>query len=457
MPRRAVRPLWVVGADGPARSPIGLLVGGIWLVYLYPAAAQVLGGDWPGWQRVLGGVLLAAFVVLYLSTLLVLVPARTARNARLAGRQVTWEAPSDREMVARTAALAAIGLVSSVAFGGEWLSLMAFVVAVLAVVLDEPWPPRAILGTAALCEVLLRVRGTGGDSGSWFWLGFGVLVAGFLTYAQRRRGELEGELDRAREQNARTAVVEERARIGRDLHDLLGHSLSVIAVKSQLAERLLERGETERAADELRDVRGVAREALREVRHVVDGPRRRPLATELASCTAALRAGGLEVRVQGPEQPVPQDVEDVLSFVVREATTNVLRHARAGRCTVDVRVGADAVVASVADDGPAPVAARTVAPGDPAPDTADGSGRGLRGLADRLAGVGGRLWIGPGETGGTTLRASVPVPATAAAEPTARPVGAGAEPVPAASHRPADADGPARPAARGAASPGGPA
>lgn len=447
---------WGVGGRG--RPWIGIVAAGVWLVYLAPAAAHVVDGGWALGERIAAGGALVLFVVLYLSTLAVAVPARAARNARRAGRVVTWPARGDREMAARTAGLAVLALASALAFGNEWLPMVAFVAAVLAVVLDRRWAPRAIVGVAVVAELLLLVRGTDDDGSSYFWIGFAVLVAGFVTYATRRRNELVGELGVAREQNARLAVSDERERIARDLHDLLGHSLSVIAVKSQLAERLLERDEPERAAAEIRDVRGVAREALHEVRHVVDGYRRRPLAAELPSSAAALRSAGVQVATELPDHPVPQEVEDVLAFVVREGTTNVLRHGRAAHAVLAVRANHERVVATVADDGPGAVAPRTVAPppddtgilpvrppgasatvhgppasaaeavpGSPvasdagpssavpaapvgsAPPWSPARAGGLEGLAGRLARVGGVLEIGPGDRGGTTLRATVPV------------------------------------------------
>ncbi|MEV4419225.1 histidine kinase [Patulibacter sp. NPDC049589] len=410
------RPAWASALGGPpppgepGNGRFGMLVGGVWLVYLAPAGHQVVSGDWPLWQHVLGGLLLATFVVVYLTTLMVVVPARRARSERQRGLRPTRASVSDRNMWLRLGTLLVVALGTSVGFGGEWISTMAFSSAVLAVWLDQPWPPRAILATAVVSEGLLLARGADGDSTSYFWVGFAVLLAGFVSYAARRRGELEGELDRVREQNARLAVVEERGRIGRDLHDLLGHSLSVIAVKSQLAERLLERDEPERAATEIREVRGVARDALHEVRQVVDGYRRRPLAAEVASSAAALRSADVAVASELPEEPIPQDVEDVVSFVVREGTTNVLRHSAASACTLAVRSAGGVVVATVTDDGPAPVAHRVVSTDPASPRPGAGDGHGLLGLAERLATVGGTLELGPAEPAGTVLRATIPVP-----------------------------------------------
>ncbi|WP_210492031.1 sensor histidine kinase [Patulibacter sp. SYSU D01012] len=383
------------------------LGGGIWLVYLLPAARTLVADDGPPLgERIAAGAGLAVFVALYLTTLARMVGARRARTARQSGLEPPAGAAGDREMAARAAALAAVALTLSAALGGEWVATLAFVAPVLAVLLDRPWPFVATPALVVLADGLLLAHGTR-DASDLVTIAFAILVAGSVTYGVRRRGELEAALDAARERNARLAVAEERARIGRDLHDLLGHSLSVVAVKAELAERLLERGRAEQAAAEVRDVRAVARDALREVRQVVDGYRSRPLSTELASAAAALRAAGAEPETALPDRPVPPEVEAVLAFVVREATTNVLRHADARRCRIAVAHEDDAVVATVTDDGPASLAPRTVAP-DAAGRRA-GDGHGLTGLAERLAPLGGVLTVGPGPVGGTTVTARVPL------------------------------------------------
>jgi two-component system sensor histidine kinase DesK len=389
---------------------LSVVAGGVWLVYLVPAAMKVATEDgWSPLTRVLAGGSLAAFVALYLTTLFVAVPARRARSIRQDGYAGPADAAGDREMTLRTGGLLVLGLGGAVAFGSEWLASMAYVSPVMAIALDHRWVPRAIVAVLVVAELLLLALGETEGAG-FFWVGFAILLAGFLTYASRRQGELEGALLRAEERNARLAVVDERNRIARDLHDLLGHSLSVIAVKAQLAERLLERERPEEAMAEIRDVRGVARDALHEVRHVVDGYRRRPLAAEVASARAALEAGGVRVRTALPEQPVPQRAEDVVAFVVREGSTNVLRHAGARTCTITVRREPDAVVTTVTDDGAGIARPRVLRPDDRRP----GEGHGLAGLAERTAAVGGRVELRAGVAGGTTLEAWIPVGATAA-------------------------------------------
>lgn len=417
-------PTRTASAPGERAPWFILLAGGVWLVYLQPAAAQVTGGSWPTGQRVVGGIALVAFVVLYLTTLPRMAPARRARTARQAGLEPPAGAAGDREMWWRAGGLLALSLLTALAFGGEWLTTAAFVAAVLAVWLDRPWAPRAVVALAAVCEAILLVRGTDGDESTFFWLAFAVLVAGFVSYGARRGGELEGALEAAREENARLAVVQERHRIARDLHDLLGHSLTVVAVRSQLAERLLERGQPERAAAEIAGVRAVAREALHEVRHVVDGPRRRPLAAELASAAAALDAAGVATTATAPDRSVPQEAEDAAAFVVREGTTNVLRHAAASACAIVVARDDDRVTVTVADDGPAAVAHRALTAEPDRPPPGDGAGHGLRGLAARVAALGGTLEIGPRPGGGTELRATIPVrPSPAAPAATAASAG----------------------------------
>jgi two-component system sensor histidine kinase DesK len=405
------------GAGVPRRGGyderwLSVVAGGVWLVYLAPAASVVATEDsWSTPVRVLAGAGLVAFVALYLTTLFVAIPARRARSIRQDGHAGPAGVPGDREMTLRAGGLLVLGLAGSVAFGTEWLATMAYVSPVLAIALDRRWVPRAIVAVLGVSELMLLVLGETDGSG-YFWIGFAVLLAGFLTFASRRQGELEGALLRAEERNARLAVVDERNRIARDLHDLLGHSLSVIAVKAQLAERLLERDRAEQAAAEIRDVRTVARDALHEVRHVVDDYRRRPLAAEVASARSALESIGVVVTTALPEHPIPQRAEDVAAFVVREATTNVLRHAGARTCTIAVRREAEAVVVAVTDDGAGAASPRVVSPD--LRDRRPGDGHGLVGLAERLAAVDGRLELRSSPGAGTTLEARVPAPSGAA-------------------------------------------
>ncbi|WP_418275800.1 sensor histidine kinase [Isoptericola jiangsuensis] len=190
--------------------------------------------------------------------------------------------------------------------------------------------------------------------------------------------EVVRELEEARAVAGRLAVAEERLRIARDMHDVVGRALSAVAVKSELSAALARRGDP-RAADEMDEVRTLAHESLREVRGVVAGYRSADLATELAGARSVLRAAGITVRVVGEVPALDQPRQEALAWVVREAVTNVVRHSRATRCRLDLDDDGGAVALRIVNDGAA-------ADGGRSPD-----GSGLAGLRERLAAVGGTL------------------------------------------------------------------
>lgn len=202
------------------------------------------------------------------------------------------------------------------------------------------------------------------------------------------------ELDEARETRARLAVAEERLRFGRDLHDVMGRNLAVIALKSELAVQLARRGRPE-AEEQMVEVQRIAQESQREVRDVVRGYREADLGVELAGAQGVLEAAGIRCEVSGEAAGLPVDVQSALGWVVREATTNVLRHGNAGRCAVEVRVTRECVVLTVENDG----VAASPGPG----------GSGLAGLRERLAAVDGTLEAGTVDDGVFRVVASVPL------------------------------------------------
>ncbi|WP_030422798.1 sensor histidine kinase [Streptomyces sp. SCSIO 75703] len=210
-------------------------------------------------------------------------------------------------------------------------------------------------------------------------------------------------LDEARETRARLAVAEERLRFGRDLHDVMGRNLAVIALKSELAVRLARRGRPE-AVEQMIEVQRIAQESQREVRDVVRGYREADLEVEITGARGVLTAAGIACEVAGDPSGLPAGAQSALGWVVREATTNVLRHGDAKSCAVTVRRAKGRVVLTVENDGaPAPSADR---PG----------GSGLAGLRERLAAVGGTLEAGPAGKGVFRLRAEVPVGGGAVAD-----------------------------------------
>ncbi|GGL36149.1 sensor histidine kinase [Planomonospora parontospora] len=193
---------------------------------------------------------------------------------------------------------------------------------------------------------------------------------------------------------AQLAVTEERLRFARDLHDLVGHSLSAIAVKSEVAAKLAG-SDTGRAAAEMDAVRGLAREALKEIRTAVRGYRTVDFEAELRSMVAVLEAGGVRCTLETPPDGVPEEGAGLLAWVAREGTTNVLRHSSATRCRISVAVHGGTAVLEMVNDGVTGTDAR--------------GGTGLIGLSERLAPSGGTVTAGSGRPGEFRLRATVPL------------------------------------------------
>ena len=191
----------------------------------------------------------------------------------------------------------------------------------------------------------------------------------------------------------RLAASAERERIGRDLHDLLGHTLSMVALKSELAGRLIDR-DPRAARREIADVERVARDALSQVRSAVSGIRAAALAAELASARLLLETAGVQMEYWSDGHELPSDVETCLALVLREAVTNVQRHARASRVEVTVIAGAERVVMRVRDDGRGGVAER---------------GNGLDGMRERIVARGGEFAIDSPRGRGTGIEVSLPL------------------------------------------------
>ncbi|MBT2528540.1 sensor histidine kinase [Streptomyces sp. ISL-99] len=205
------------------------------------------------------------------------------------------------------------------------------------------------------------------------------------------------ELDLSRDVSARLAVAEERLRFGRDMHDVMGRNLAVIALKSELAVQLARRGRPE-AADQMAEVQRIAQESQREVREVVRGYRAADLPAELEGARGVLSAAGIDCLMdRGPGDELPAGVQSALGWVVREATTNVLRHGDARTCTVRLAADGGRAVLVVENDGAGEVSAA----GTP--------GSGLAGLRERLSAVGGTLRAGPAGDGRFRLTAEVPL------------------------------------------------
>jgi len=240
-----------------------------------------------------------------------------------------------------------------------------------------------------LAGLMLLIDALTGQPLSWeLALTLVALTAFMVGFASNLR--LTIKLRETQEQLAVAAVVAERERIGRDLHDILGHSLTAIAVKAGLARRLLER-DPAAARVEIGDVERLARDALADVRATASGYREMSLVGELAVAGAVLQAANIRAVLPQAVDAVNPAAREVFGYVIREAVTNVVRHSGADACTVTLEPNSIEIV----DDGPGPSAAEEC-------------GNGLPGLADRLAAIGGTLEAGPLPGGGFRVRAGVP-------------------------------------------------
>lgn len=277
----------------------------------------------------------------------------------------------------------------------DWVGIFIFIV----VSLGPSLPPRAAflgIGVFVLAAPVLGLLIHAGLA-QMGQLVFQSTVSGIAVIIVGRVIVLDRQLHQAREEIARLAVNEERLRFARDLHDLLGHSLSLIALKSELVGRLIPVA-PERALTENRDVEVVARRALAEVREAVAGYRQPSLAAEMANAREILSAAGIRLECDGEIGTLPPAQEGVLAWAVREGVTNVIKHSRATHCLIRLRREGDATVVEVVDDGI----------GVPVPAEKTSRGSGVRGLSERSAALGGRCESEPGPNGGFRLAVTLP-------------------------------------------------
>lgn len=248
----------------------------------------------------------------------------------------------------------------------------------------------------------------------WGWpntlmVAFWALAVGGMNLMYRAKGVSDAQLRLSHDEVRRLAASAERERIGRDLHDLLGHTLSLVALKSELAARLVER-DAIAAGREMREVERVAREALTEVRAAVSGLRAPRLMAELAAARLLLETAGVHVDNRIGEVRLPEAADVALAMVLREAATNILRHAQATRVMIHLEREAKHVRLCIEDDGCGGVLRE---------------GNGLNGMRERLHALGGALRIeAPGERG---TRLCVELPLSPVAQPIRAVIPGGAQ------------------------------
>ena len=261
-----------------------------------------------------------------------------------------------------------------------------------------------IVTAAGAAAVVLQGTGSGFAAGRTFErtlesvFEVALVGLGMLGFSQLERTARQ--LDRAQGEVARLAADGERARIARDLHDLLGHSLSLVALKAELARRMLGR-DPARAAQELSEVETLVRTSLRDVREAVAGYRRVDLDTELAGARIALLAAGIPIEIERPLEAFDPATDTLLGWVVREGTTNVVRHSGAAKCSIRVETTKRQVRLEITDDGRERTDADRASVG--------AVGHGLIGIRERVEAAGGEMDAGQRAGGGYRLAVTIPV------------------------------------------------
>ncbi len=354
-----------------------MVAAAVWLVFLAPAALE-------GWRergRVGGWVgllALAVFVGVYLWSFRWYSLSRRARQL--------WQHP-DPHAAGIFVVLLLAAAVSVAALGESALNTAVYLAVVAAVVF--PGRPAAVIVAALLVatETLARTVPAWQDAEG---IGLYVALAAFAAWGVWQARRRSTELALALERNAALEIAEERSRLARDLHDILGHSLTVIAVKAELAGRLLDL-DVPRAQAEVADIERLSRDALADVRATVDGYRELRLSVELTRARVALEAAGIEAVLPGSTDEVPSKLRELFAWTIREGVTNVVRHSAARTCTITLTP----LQVSIVDDGPGMAAT-------------DEPGNGLRGLRERAAAAGATLVVDAPATGGFCLCVRAP-------------------------------------------------
>ena len=303
-----------------------------------------------------------------------------------------------RQMVANAAGLVVIGLLLWSLNGAAYIYLM---IASMNLALHPSWRVWlrgvAVMSLLAVPFVLLIHA----PKSLLLVVPMASLFGGFSNLIYMRGVRRDAELRLSQEEVRRLATLAERERIGRDLHDLLGHTLSLVAIKSELARKLAMRDPAS-AQREMEEVERVARHALGEVRAAVTGMRRSDLAAELLSARLMLEASGIVFICDGCDglAPLPHTVEAPLALVLREAVTNIHRHARATEARIDISSTEGELRMRISDNGCGGLAAH---------------GNGVSGMRERVRALGGTLAIDSPARKGTALELRVPLTVAAVA------------------------------------------
>ena len=381
-------------ADVPDRpSPVSLYP---WLLIAWSAGSDTIGGKLhPGWLAA-GG--LVAFAGLYAAAI-----------------WLRWRTSLQRAAYLLLTLLGVVTVSLNLGFGPDMTALFPLLTIACGAVV--PWvfllknghgPPLPLLVVFLVGPLSALIAARQGSSVGTIWSAwYGPVLSGLIVAVIYRFLEAVAELRRTREELARSAVDAERLRFARDMHDLLGHTLSVMVVKAQAARKLASR-DPALAAQQAMDIEEIGRGALTEVREAIAGYRGRGLTRELAAARTGLADAGVTVTVRQDGPSVPTEADTLLGWVVREGATNIIRHSGGHKCEIEVRSSGESVTVTIRDNGSGAQTPST-------PPSASG-GHGIDGLRERLAADGGTLEAGPQPGGGFRLAATVPLPVPARKE-----------------------------------------
>lgn len=363
------------------RSHVGLWMCLVWIpVFLFAPAADIVAmiqdSQVPAWSVALAIAFLVGLAATFAGSV---IPASHGRRGF--GTE------------ASLVLLAGLACAAMVAF--SWVAPFALPAIACGVVLSMRHVlPVIVVISLFAASVVWMVDGSFASAAGAAVLTF---LAGLGNFVVHRLVAVIAELDAARSELARAAVFAERARFARDLHDLLGHTLSVMVVKAEATRRLVAK-DPDAAAGHAADIESMGRNALTEVREVVSGYRSIRLGVELEAARDTLNDAGITPEIHDETVSLTGPVETLLGWVVREGVTNVVRHSGADRCTIMVRQDDDGAMVEIIDNGT----------GSPAGGSVPSSGWGLVGLRERAAALGGRL-TSSAHDGGFRLTVQVPV------------------------------------------------
>lgn len=373
----------------------------LWMIYLAYPVSDLTSGKHTGAGTVFGWVMLAAFLGCYVTLIM---RRQTNGVTRLWSR---WYA-------VLLSAMFGIAVVTTLGLSNNWLALFSYTAVSAGAILPHPWSVAGVVGVSGFLVGLGVLTHCPADTLPGITVG--ALLGGLAMTGLQRLVLALAELREARQAVAALAASDERLRLARDLHDLLGHSLSLITLKSELGSRFMDQQRYEEARAQVNDIETVSRQALVDVREAIGGYRRPKLAVEFAAARTALNAADIAIdaplSLADPRPGLGAEEEGALGWALREAVTNVVRHSGATECRLrliedhaaDGRPGR-VLTLEVADNGKLGNLGNLGKQSRHSPH-----GNGLTGLSERLALADGTLEAGPARgRHGFVLRATVPL------------------------------------------------